>query len=247
MRLNELGEIVRDEWLKTAQLRPRVVLDAFVVVPNHIHGIFVLADRRGTLQRAPTTFERFGKPTSDSIPTIVRLFKSTNTRRINQYRGTPGAPVWQRNYYEHIIRIIVGARHAVPLQNMETMSNHRTVPPQNLETIPNHHAVPYDEHIIRTTLGARCNVPPQNTENMSNHHSVPLHTIRRYIVDNPLRWHLDRYNPDATGPDPLAHDLRQMLKNDARTGARPCAPTTGDTVANTDNEYPTLDQPEDEP
>jgi len=46
-------------------------------MPNHIHGIITLTDGgRGTLQRAPTV-ERFGKPTSDSVPTIVGLFKST--------------------------------------------------------------------------------------------------------------------------------------------------------------------------
>ncbi|HOK89274.1 MAG TPA: transposase, partial [Candidatus Hydrogenedentes bacterium] len=41
MRLNETGRIVRDEWLQTAALRPGVVLDAFVVMPNHVHGIIV--------------------------------------------------------------------------------------------------------------------------------------------------------------------------------------------------------------
>ncbi len=124
MRLNPLGQIVQEEWLKTAVLRPRVRLDTFVVMPNHVHGIIILNDdrggtddRRGTLQRAPTielrthhplqrapTRERFGQPTSDSIPTIVRLFKSATTKRINEMRKTPGVPVWQRNYYEHIIR-----------------------------------------------------------------------------------------------------------------------------------------------
>ncbi|MGQ9560283.1 MAG: transposase [Candidatus Oleimicrobiaceae bacterium] len=110
MRLNTLGRIVADEWTKTAVLRPHVMVDAFIVMPNHIHAIIVLGDRgRGTLQgapkgqRAPTT-EQFGKPTSDSIPTIVRLLKSATTKRINALRATPGAPVWQRNYYEHIIR-----------------------------------------------------------------------------------------------------------------------------------------------
>ena len=55
------------------------------------------------MQRAPTK-EQFGKPVSNSIPTIVRLFKSTATKQINEIRNTPGFPVWQRNYYEHIIR-----------------------------------------------------------------------------------------------------------------------------------------------
>ena len=105
MRLSDYGSIVQDEWTKSAVLRPRVMLDAFVVMPNHVHGIIALADDdgRGTLQRAPT-FERFGKPTSDSIPTILRLFKSATTKRINEMRETPGMPVWQRNYYEHIVR-----------------------------------------------------------------------------------------------------------------------------------------------
>jgi len=104
IRMNDAGKIVHDEWLRTADIRPNVELDAFVVMPNHLHGIIVLhPDRRGTLQRAPTV-EQFGKPTSNTIPTIVRLFKSAVTKRINEHRGTPGARVWQRNYYEHIIR-----------------------------------------------------------------------------------------------------------------------------------------------
>lgn len=57
-------------------------------------------------RRAPTghALERFGQPVPGSIPTIIRAFKSVTTRRINILRGTPGAVVWQRNYYEHIIR-----------------------------------------------------------------------------------------------------------------------------------------------
>jgi len=57
-------------------------------------------------RRAPTghALERFGKPVPGSIPTIIRAFKSVTTRRINILRGTPGEVVWQRNYYEHIIR-----------------------------------------------------------------------------------------------------------------------------------------------
>jgi REP element-mobilizing transposase RayT len=78
-------------------------------MPNHVHGIIILHERttpdgsRGTLQRAPT-LEHFGKPTSNSIPTIVRLFKSATTKRINIARTMPGIAVWQRNYYEHIVR-----------------------------------------------------------------------------------------------------------------------------------------------
>jgi len=52
----------------------------------------------------PETLERFGKPVAGSIPTIVRSFKSAVAKRINERRRTPGAPVWQRNYYERVIR-----------------------------------------------------------------------------------------------------------------------------------------------
>ena len=83
MQLNDLGRIVADEWVKTADIRPEIGLDAWVVMPNHFHGIVVMINGRGTARRAPTT---------------------AATKRINEFRHTPGMPVWQRNYYEHIIR-----------------------------------------------------------------------------------------------------------------------------------------------
>ena len=106
IKLNQYGEIVNLEWLKTNNMRTNLVLDAYIVMPNHIHGIISISHfdhRMGTMQRAHT-FEHFGKPVSNSIPTIIRLFKSSVTKQINALRGTPGVPVWQRNYYEHVIR-----------------------------------------------------------------------------------------------------------------------------------------------
>lgn len=58
---------------------------------------------RGTARRAPTG-EQFGKPTIGTIPTIIRSFKSAVTKRINELSGLPGIPLWQRNFYDHIIR-----------------------------------------------------------------------------------------------------------------------------------------------
>jgi REP element-mobilizing transposase RayT len=115
MKLNDFGSIVQNEIVKTEQIRPNVKIDEFVIMPNHCHIIYHIRridniPRRGTLQRAPTLdqrapqIERFGKPTSNSIPTIVRLTKSTITKQINILRNTPGKSFWQRNYYEHIIR-----------------------------------------------------------------------------------------------------------------------------------------------
>jgi len=114
MRLNEFGEIVREEWFKTARVRPYVRLyeDEFVVMPNHIHGIIWIVevdpddddDVEARRRRASTSHEQFGRPVPGSLPTIVRAFKSAATKRINLLRDTQGARVWQRNYYERIIR-----------------------------------------------------------------------------------------------------------------------------------------------
>src|SRR5437870_387002 len=61
-----------------------------------------LGGGRGTARRAPTS-GRFGHPIPCSLPTIIGAFKSACTRRINEMEKTTGV-LWQRNYYEHIIR-----------------------------------------------------------------------------------------------------------------------------------------------
>ncbi|UCH11078.1 MAG: transposase [Fidelibacterota bacterium] len=103
VELSTFGRIVDEEWVNNATIRPYVELDNYVIMPNHIHGIVMIIAGRGTTRRAPTK-ERFGKPVSGSLPTIIRAFKSAATKQINRLRDTPGQRVWQRNYYEHIIR-----------------------------------------------------------------------------------------------------------------------------------------------
>ncbi len=151
LELSPYGAIVREEWFKTAIVRPYVRLydDEFVVMPNHVHGIiWIVGDAvgttdvvtlgRGAAALRPCNHDDHGM-TSDaatnvaprSLGAIIRGFKSAVTKRINIARQSPGGVVWQRNYYERIIR------------------NDRA-----------------------------------------------LHAIRRYIAQNPRRWHWDRYNPD---------------------------------------------------
>jgi REP element-mobilizing transposase RayT len=104
MILSDFGQVVHEEWHKTSLVRPYVTLDAFVVMPNHVHGILMITDdRRGTAPPCPYQGQ-FGHPIPRSLPTIIRAFKSATTQRVNQMRGTPGMPLWQRNYYEHIVR-----------------------------------------------------------------------------------------------------------------------------------------------
>jgi putative transposase len=114
MHLNELGKIARDEWFKTAVLRAYVELyeDEFVVMPNHVHGIIWIENKDGgdnttivgTRRRRVPTVEQFGKPVSHSIPTIVRAYKSAVTYAVNALQNQRGGVLWQRNYYEHVIR-----------------------------------------------------------------------------------------------------------------------------------------------
>jgi REP element-mobilizing transposase RayT len=98
---NEVGKIVAAEWHRTAVIRSQVALDEFVVMPNHFHAIVTLkSSRRGVLH---TPSEKFRSP-SQTLGAIIRGFKAATTKRINDDRQTPGAAVWQRNYYEHVLR-----------------------------------------------------------------------------------------------------------------------------------------------
>ncbi len=105
MVLNEWGQVVSDEWIKTPTLRPNVELDSWVVMPNHFHGIILITDvlhahAEEGLITEPASFQS----PSQTIGAIVRGFKSAVTKQINIMRKTPAVPLWQRNYYEHIIR-----------------------------------------------------------------------------------------------------------------------------------------------
>ena len=99
MVLNDVGQIVQHCWDDLPNHFAHVELDAFVVMPNHVHGIIVLTDGVGAgLKPAPTSMKRH------TLSEIVRAFKTFSSRRVNQLRQTPGTPVWQCNYYNHVIR-----------------------------------------------------------------------------------------------------------------------------------------------
>ena len=122
MELNEYGEIVSTHWHDLSKHHPRVELDSFIVMPNHVHGVLVIRDIEADK--------------CHSLSEIVRVFKTTSSRRINRIRGTAGTPVWQRSYWGHVIR-----------------------------------------------------------------NEKAFDCIRNYILTNPLRWHLDRENPERVGKD----------------------------------------------
>lgn len=115
MQLTICGEIVQITWEEIPFHFSHVILDAFVIIPNHVHGIICIQDDgRATYDQTVGTrhavslpnahVEQFGKPVHGSIPTVIRSFKSAVTKRVNILRGTPSMSTWQSNYYEHIIR-----------------------------------------------------------------------------------------------------------------------------------------------
>ena len=127
--LSPAGQVIENCWQALPRYFYAIKLDAFVVMPNHVHGIICILEAS---LADDASVQRHGAA-AGSLTAIVGNFKTVSARRINQLRNTPGAAVWQRNYYEHIIRT-----------------------PRELDA------------------------------------------VRKYIVDNPLKWSLDHENPTAS-------------------------------------------------
>ena len=115
----------------------------WIVMPNHVHGIMILQGRGEAFggmkvpplqttspNASPLRISQVHGTAKGSVSAIIQNYKSISSRRINRVRGVSGHSIWQRNYYEHVIR--------------------------------------GDEDLAR---------------------------IRKYITENPARWHLDEENP----------------------------------------------------
>jgi putative transposase len=150
MRLNRVGEIAEQCWQAIHVHFADVDLDVFVVMPNHVHGIIVIADVGAPNVRAThaSPLRQGGDtavggaevpqgPKRRSVGAIIGSYKSAVSKGIHEIGGASGPAIWQRNYFEHIIR-----------------------------------------------------------------NDVALNRIRQYILDNPVRWAYDRYNPLAIRPEP---------------------------------------------
>ena len=102
-----IGEFVNECWATIPLHFPNVILDEYVLMPNHLHGILQIADLKQCGHRPAmmtANAEAFGKPVPRSISTIIRSFKSIVSRRVIDKGLGVGLPVWQRNYYERVIR-----------------------------------------------------------------------------------------------------------------------------------------------
>ncbi|MBI1806765.1 MAG: transposase [Ignavibacteria bacterium] len=107
MRLNAYGEIVQACWDEIPHRYPHVELNQFIIMPNHLHGIILIHDDMksavGAIHESPLQTTMM-KRRQMLLSKIVGRFKMNSGKRINEARQIPGNPVWQRNYYEHIIR-----------------------------------------------------------------------------------------------------------------------------------------------
>ena len=105
MVYSDYGRIVMESWLWLADQYDYLSLDEWSIMPNHMHGIPVYHDStscrggsRTALTRTAPIIKR--KP----LGRLVGAFKTVSTKQINDLRGTPGAPFWQRDFWDHIIR-----------------------------------------------------------------------------------------------------------------------------------------------
>ena len=119
-----IGEIVLQEWEKSFEVRQELFCDAFVLMPNHLHAILRIenenAEPHGSAAVLPDPSDipevSGGMKPHDraavqpprrsprSISSFMAGFKSSATKMINEYRNTPGQPVWQARFHDHIIR-----------------------------------------------------------------------------------------------------------------------------------------------
>jgi putative transposase len=89
MDLSTFGDIARSHWQQLSEHHPNIIMDESIVMPNHLHGIIILESSIDNTK---------------SISEIIRGFKTFSAKAINKERGLRGVPVWQRNYYDRIIK-----------------------------------------------------------------------------------------------------------------------------------------------
>lgn len=108
MVLNDAGLMVAGWWANVVVHFPNVVLDEYIIMPNHFHGIVLLNPvGAGSPRPMLTNTNQGGETPPLRMPTlgqVVGYFKYQATKQINIMRDNPGVPVWQRNYHERIIR-----------------------------------------------------------------------------------------------------------------------------------------------
>lgn len=96
---SQFGHIVQTFWQELPRKFRQAETDLFAVMPNHVHGIINI--ETAAIRELPL---QVSERRQMLVPQMVGWFKMNTAKAINQTRGTPGVPVWQRNYWEHVVR-----------------------------------------------------------------------------------------------------------------------------------------------
>ena len=101
VQMSQIGRIVEKTWLEIPSHFPLATPDAYVIMPNHIHGILIINNHVEATHASPLpTNKRKIQP----LGMIVGSFKSSVTKRVHEAGLFTQEKIWQRNYYDHIIR-----------------------------------------------------------------------------------------------------------------------------------------------
>ena len=100
VQVNELGQIADNYWKQIERVRRGIAIDVYIILPNHIHGILQF-HKEDTADNAPTATPELA---AGSLGAVLGQYKSIVTKHSQLLRSPPRRPIWQRNYYDHIIR-----------------------------------------------------------------------------------------------------------------------------------------------
>jgi putative transposase len=114
IHFNLYGRTIMKYWQEIPRNFSNAELDIWTIMPNHIHGIIIIHPNLSTgeashykasdIDDASPQQQRPTGTNPQSLAAMIQNFKSISTRRINRFRRTPGVPLWQRDYWERIIR-----------------------------------------------------------------------------------------------------------------------------------------------
>ena len=96
MILNQCGDIAKNSWLDLPNHHKNVQLDAFVMMPNHIHGIIII-NNNPVGNRPACSVNK-----NNNLSVIIGSYKATVTKQINRINNTVFQ--WQKSFHDHIIR-----------------------------------------------------------------------------------------------------------------------------------------------
>lgn len=105
MILNQLGQIAHAAWHEFADRHPETMLDRFVIMPNHVHVLLWLTQPPTVdNQQVEDKKRKFGDAIAGSLSTLIGVYKGAVTQKAGHQKLIPNPPLWQRNFYDRIVR-----------------------------------------------------------------------------------------------------------------------------------------------